>query len=175
MAHINELELLSELTLAQKEHVNQCELCQESQQLLEQLTAGSKQIEIEMPPAQVWQKIKVSRTTQPFRKKFRWQMMAGNAAVLIIAIFGWLSWNNYQLQERFQEVLVMNQILERQLIEERAMHYTEAYLFEELGKIEIKLHQTDDLGEKVNVLLSRQKQIKRIIHLQKGNQNEHYL
>lgn len=175
MAHINEWELLSELTLKQRLHLKQCDYCQENKQLIEQVTSDSNKIKFETPPAQVWQKISKTRQPTAINKRTGWHLMTASAATIMLAIFGWLSWNNYLLQTQFNEVLVMNQLLEKQLTSTHSMHFSETRLLDDLIVIEQKLLNANKLSEKVDILNERKLQINKIILLQKGKSNEYQI
>jgi len=176
MEHINQAALQAPLSIEQQQHLSQCAECQENQILLQQLASCASDLTLEVPPARVWQRIEQSRSpdkTQPTNNN--WRDLSATAAMLIVGMFGWLSWNNYQLQLQFTQLLATNMALESQLVVQQSISYPQAHIFSQLEAVEQQLVGALSLQKKLVLLQQREQYINQIIKLQRGNKNEYYI
>jgi len=176
MEHINQAALRAELSIEQQQHLSQCAQCQENQALLQQLASCASDLALEAPPANVWQRIEQSRTSEQTQSASnKWRNLSATAAMLIVGMFGWLSWNNYQLQQQFTQLLAANMALESQLVVQQSISYPQAHIFSQLEAVEQQLVGAQSLQKKLVLLQQRQQYINQIIKLQRGNNNEYYI
>lgn len=176
--HINLQKNENEYTEAELLHIQQCDQCQDDIHSLEQLKKSAKVIKIMVPEELNWQAIK-QRTTkieqvmvQPKYKSTRsllFQQVMGIAASTFFIAVGWLVWNNNQLQNQLEQVLMVNQSLELQLFENASPTFYQASVLNKVRSIEIQLTQSEDVKEKVVLLNKRKSLIQEIITIQKEN------
>lgn len=175
MEHIKTENFGPSLTNKQHKHLAHCSECQQMQELMTQLNDCAGNLTLENPPLDVWHRIDHTRNRTDKSTKRFWGAISGIAASLFIAMFGWLSWNNMQLQNQFQEVLAINKTLEDQLNKQHTLNFIEANLYNELNDIETQLLESSNLKQKINTLNHRKNKIKKIIQIQKGSHDENYI
>ncbi|MCJ8273562.1 MAG: hypothetical protein MJK04_29695, partial [Psychrosphaera sp.] len=162
--HIEQNRVNQPLTELEKQHLQQCDECQAQQQLLAQLTNSAAELELVTPPAQSWQVIKASMnqpkapqlvqsstTTKPY-----WHNVTAIAATVMLTMFGYLMWNNFQLQSQLEQVLQVNQSLEQQLDQKDVPGIYQADLLLQVRGVEQALDKAKSKAQKLAQLKQRQ-------------------
>jgi len=178
--HINFQRTKDKYTEAELLHLQQCSQCIEDVNLLEQLQLSAKEIQVIVPDEINWQAIKqrtinteqvnVQSNSKSKRPYFFQQIMAIAASTFLIAV-GWLAWSNYQLQNQLEQVLLVNQSLERQLIQDEIPTFRQAKLLNKVRLIEEDLIYVQSQKEKLRLLKERQKLVAQMVRYQ-GEEDE---
>jgi hypothetical protein len=179
--HIEQNRICQPLSELEKQHLLQCGECQAQQQLLTQLTNSAAGLELITPPAQSWQAIKSSmnqpKISQPVElrpvelrvvTKPYWQNVTAIAATLMLTMFGYLMWNNFQLQNQLEQVLQVNQTLEQQLDRKDVPGIYQADLLLQVRGVERALDKAKSKAQKLALLKQRQQLISDMVDAQKG-------
>ncbi len=185
--HIEQNRINQPLTELEKQHLLQCDECQEQQQLLTQLTNSAAALELVTPPPQSWQAIKASmnqpKVSQPVGlsiapninpsavKKPYWHNVTAIAATVMLTMFGYLMWNNFQLQNQLEQVLQVNQTLEQQLDQKDVPGIYQTDLLLQVRGIEQALDKAKSKAQKLALLKQRQQLISDMVDAQKGAQD----
>jgi hypothetical protein len=178
--HINFQHTHDKYTEADLLHLQQCFQCQEDVKALDQLKESVNSIPVMVPEEFNWQAIK-QRTIdkdhgaiQPKPKAARpyfFQQVIGIAASTFFIALGWLAWSNHQLQNQLEQVLMVNQSLERQLNEDQIPTFRQAKLLNKVRIIEENLIYVNSQNEKLQLLKARQKLVAEMVRYQ-GEKNE---
>jgi len=123
-------------------------------------------IELKEPPCDNWLAIKSSlpkeRTLNKLTNHF-WPKMLTIAASVSFVLVGFLSWQNYKLQDQLETVLVANYMLEEQF--SKSSVATNVSFSPELAELEEQLIFAKSTKEKLDILIKRkalfEKQLKR--------------
>jgi len=178
--HINFQRTKDKYTEAELLHLQQCSQCMEDINSLEELQHSAKDIRVLVPDEMNWQAIKQRTTnaeqdkgganTKSKRPYFIQQMMGIAASTFLVAV-GWLAWSNYQLQNQLEQVLMVNQSLERQLIQDEVPSFRQAKLLNKVRLIEEDLIYVQSQKEKLKLLKERQKLVAQMVRYQ-GEEDE---
>jgi len=168
--HINENHLGQPLSLIEQQHLLNCSRCNEQHKNLSLLKQHAHNIELLTPPPQVWFSIKNRQTVNPTTPQWRYRI-AGFAASTILAMFGYLMFNNYQLQQQVEQVVQINQSLEIQLMQNTIPTFQQAKMLSNVRNIEYALIQAQDPKEKIRLLKQRQKIISNLVESQTKGEN----
>lgn len=114
--HICDSLLGANLSELEQLHVNTYQECASQHSLMLVIKNNVENLELLIPPAEVWQKIAHSPVVNRKRIGRKWMYVAAIAASTSFISFTWLMFNNYQLQHQLEQVLQVNQGLELQLI-----------------------------------------------------------
>jgi len=178
--HINFQRTKDKYTEAELLHLQQCSQCMEDINSLEQLQQSAREIQVIVPDEMNWQAIKqrTANTEQvnslsSLKKKrpFFFQQIMGIAASTFLVALGWLAWSNYQLQNQLEQVLIVNQSLERQLIQDEIPTFRQAKLLNKVRLIEEDLIYVQSQKEKLRLLKERQKLVAQMVRYQ-GEEDE---
>lgn len=120
------------------------------------LRSASGKIELKEPPCDNWLAIKnslpkeraVNRVTDHF-----WPKMLTLAASISFVLVGFLSWQNYKLQEQLETALVANYLLEEQF--SHSLVTTNVSFSPELAELEEQLIFAKTTKEKLDILNQR--------------------
>ena len=176
--HINLQKNQADYTEKERLHLQQCYQCQEDIKSLEELNMSAKTIPLIIPEELNWQAIKRSLSSneqiaeQPnirTTRSFLFQQIMGIAASTFFVAVGWLVWNNYQLQNQLEQVLMVNQSLELQLFENSSPTFHQASVLNKVRNIELQLSKSKKVEEKLILLNKRKSLIQEIVNTQKEN------
>ena len=176
--HINLRQHNDAYTAAELVHIQQCSQCQEDVSTLEKLQQSAELVPEIVPEALNWQAIKQrtinkqTTSTKPksiFNRPFIFQQLIGVAASTFFIAVGWLVWNNHQLQNQLEQMLVINSALEEKMFSQIEVSFQQVTLIEKLRDIDSELLQAQTNVEKVTVLQKRQAILKSHINTLKGN------
>lgn len=130
------------------------------------LRSSAESVELREPPCDNWLAIKsslprpqvVNQATNHF-----WPKMLTMAASISFVLVGFLSWQNYKLQDQLETVLVANYMLEEQF--SKSSVATNVSFSPELAELEEQLIFAKTTKEKLDILIKRkalfEKQLKR--------------
>ncbi|NQZ10432.1 MAG: hypothetical protein HRT35_25040 [Algicola sp.] len=170
--HIEQNRVNQPLTELENQHLQQCDECQAQQQLLAQLTNSAVELELITPPAQSWQTIKATMAQQRVQPsavtKPYWHNVTAIAATVMLTMFGYLMWNNFQLQNQLEQVLQVNQSLEQQLDQKDVPGIYQADLLLQVRGVEQALDKAKSKTQMLALLKQRQQLISEMVDVQKG-------
>lgn len=183
--HIDFSKYPDRLNHQQKLHLEQCEDCLLDYQHLFELNKASKSIQLELPDESNWQNIqqklanrgitnnsRVSHLPTKSRNKIVYQKLLAMAASIFFVSVGLLAWNNHQLQNQLEQVLMVNQSLELQLLKNSLPTIRQTRLLLSIRDIEEQLQFVNTTKEKLTLLKARRQLIAAMVDLQQGAQNE---
>lgn len=163
--HINSDHLGDPLSKDEQQHLLDCKSCDHQHQSLLMLKQQAHDIVIESPPAEVWFKINNRHAVIKSTPQWRYRI-AGFAATALMVMFGYLMFNNYQLQQQMEQVLQVNQSLEIQLLQNTIPTFQQAKMLSDVRNIEQALIQAQQPKEKLRLLKQRQKIITNLVESQ---------
>ncbi len=177
--HINKDKLTASLTAHEQAHLKSCQSCAFEYESLKQLTSSAETIELLQPPVSDWLAIqeKMSKV-QPAHKAKKTkrtplvQYFISAAASVTLIIVGWLSWNNHQLQNQLDQVLMVNVQLEQQLATHEFLTYQQSQLLLKVRKVEAQLVNEKQSTKKLLLLEQRSFLMTEMIN-DKGEEHEY--
>jgi hypothetical protein len=176
--HINLRQHNDAYSAAELVHIQQCNQCQEDLSTFKKLQAAAKKMPEIVPEVLNWQAIKqrtinIEQTAIKAKPKlnrtYLFQQFIRVAASTFFIAVGWLVWNNHQLQNQLEQMLVINSVLEEQVITQIEVSFQQVALIETLRDIDSELLQAQTKIEKVAVLQKRQVILKNHINTLKGS------
>lgn len=137
------------------------------------LRSSAESIELREPPCDNWLAIKSSlpkeRTLNKLTNHF-WPKMLTMAASISFVLVGFLSWQNYKLQDQLETVLVANYMLEEQF--SQSLVTTNVSFSPELAELEEQLISATTTKEKLNILIKRKALFEKQLKSKKDVGNE---
>ena len=177
--HINSDQLGKELDEIAQQHLSECLQCQLDHKTMLALYKEGQTQSLLTPPDDVWQKIverqQVSNKVIKLkpRKQFSiYQWSAGVAAAGLLFSMSWLVWNNYQLQNQFQQVMRVNQELELQLVQNNNPTFYQTQLLSKIHQIDLQLMQATSATEKLSLLNKRKEIMAKMNKAKQGGRDE---
>ncbi|MCO4822740.1 MAG: hypothetical protein KC469_11780 [Flavobacteriaceae bacterium] len=171
--HINSDRLIESLTEVELMHINNCTQCAMERQKLVALKISANQINVEKPPNLAWENIAKSLPVDKKKNNRIKEIVYACAASFFMVSVGWLMWSNYQLQGKLEQVLFANQHLELQLKHEQHPSFYQAKLLSQINQLEHKLIKAQNEKEKLSLLNTRYKLMKKMVDNQKGINREY--
>lgn len=128
------------------------------------------------PPEHIWERITITQASldSVTRSKISWQksIIKLAASVFFVSI-SWLMWNNHALKAEMNEVLQVNRLLEKQLMESSMPTFRQTQLLFEVRQIEIALSEAETTKEKLILLKEREKLMQAMIFKKQGHRYEY--
>jgi len=137
------------------------------------LKNAANQIELKEPPCDNWLAIKSSLPKERVVNKATnhfWPKMLTMAASISFVLVGFLSWQNYKLQDQLETVLVANYMLEEQFSQSSVV--TNVSFSPELAELEEQLILAKTTKEKLDILIKRKALFEKQLKSEKEISNE---
>lgn len=170
----------------QQRQSSKCQQCFEEQQLLALLHQDVEHVPVIIPKESNWQVIKESITdnkvtdlianktnVEPIKKSvINFKVITSIAASVSFVVMGALTWHNIQLEQKFEQVLTMNQLLEERLANQSMPYFSHASISKQLNALDAQLYTEKNLKKKLVILAQRKKVIENYLTAVKGSKNE---
>jgi len=175
--HINLRQHADEYSVVESLHINQCEQCQTDIKTLDQLHQSAKEMPVIEPNELNWQSIKLRTENKkiiklPQKNKinrpFIYQNLSALAASTFFIAVGWLVWNNHQLQNQLEQVLLTNQQLELKLVSPTTNTYQQVFFVKKINELDQKLQNVSSLEQQVTLLEKRTVLVLELYKTQQG-------
>jgi len=165
---------------------NLCHQCQEEQGLVELMRQEVSELPVITPSESNWHaiqfKLKTKDDEKPLGSKprpnnirqliFKAKTITAIAASLSFVMIGFLSWQNYQMEHRFEQVLTMNELLEERLSEQTVPYFSQISISNKLSQLDVEFYRAKTIEEKLAILMQRKKIIEGYLKPDQGVSNE---
>lgn len=137
------------------------------------LRQSADSLQLKEPPCDNWLAIKRTLPKAEVNKEVNshfWPKMLSMAASISFVLVGFLSWQNYKLQDQLETVLVSNYMLEEQF--SRSTKATHVSFSPELAELDEQLALAKSTKEKLAILKQRKALFEKQLEKKEGTQNE---
>jgi len=137
------------------------------------LRQSADSLPLKEPPCDNWLAIKRTLPKAEVNKEVNshlWPKMLSLAASISFVLVGFLSWQNYKLQDQLETVLVANYLLEEQFAKANTVTYIG--FSPELAKLEEQLMLAKSTEEKLRILIKRKSLFEAQLKKKEGVNNE---
>lgn len=146
-----------------------CQSCLRNEEKLNELKAAGLRVKPLSINRNSWERVDSNlplTSTKPWIKK-----LIPIAACVSFVLAGFLSWQQYQLKTDFENILVMNYLLEEKLSKQTAPLYQQIAMNKALYKLDDDLVNADSMKEKLKILAKRREIIEKYMNKIEGVNN----
>jgi len=158
-----------------QDHLVTCLDCADDKEVLEQLHSESTLISEDIPPDFVFDNIQRTLALRENNRRFTWRRGMGLVASVAFIVVSAMTFSDYRLQNKFEDLLVQNKLLEEKLTPYQQVSLMGQPLFRKLQLIENNLWLESSITRRVYLLEQRKLCIEEIIQLQQGVKNEFFI
>jgi len=171
--HVNSERFTQNLTPEELSHIESCDQCKDELFKLTALKQSAESLQLLQPPQHIEFAV-VDRVIKSKRNKRKapYILIATAASMFCVAV-GWLVWNNFYLQYKLEQVLLVNQQLESQLMQSSSPIYNQIELLVRVRQIELKIREAETSSEKIGLLQERKKIMTEMVENTKGQDYEY--
>lgn len=146
------------------------EVCEQNQ--LKQLRELALNKPLEIPPDEIWNKIKSTRNSKNTLVQKPKYFLKVAASVLFVSLI-YLVFDNHRLKTQLEESLQVNSALENQLMNTKLLTIKQANSLARVRTIEIELKQAKTTQQKLSLLQKRIEVMRMIVVKSQGEKYEY--